>query len=284
MHPSDYLGNRQLFFIPCNLQHNLHDSLMGHSLLLCNDDGIYADGMHHLYHALRPSHTCTIIAPDRERSAAGHAITLTDPIKTKEIYHDEERYGLAVSGTPADCIKLALCHLHKKNPPALVVSGINLGSNLGISVLYSGTVSAASEAVILGIPGVAISLCTYENPEWETAAYVAQEVTRRLIEDPLPQGVLLNVNVPNLPLHALKGLRRAHMGKSRFVERFSAHRDPQGNQYYWLDGDMQCLEDDPNADVHVVQAGYASLTPIHINLTAQDSLDQLADWNTEYHT
>jgi 5'-nucleotidase len=282
MHPSDYLGNRQLSFIPCNLHHNVHDTHMRNSLLLCNDDGIHAEGISHLYHTLRGSNDCKIIAPDRERSAAGHAITLTDPIKTKEIYHGEDSYGLAASGTPADCIKLALCHLYKENPPALVVSGINLGSNLGISVLYSGTVSAASEAVVLGVPGVAISLCTYENPHWETAAYVADEVTKRLLEDPLPSGVLLNVNVPNLPLNALKGLRTAHMGKSRFIERFNAHHDPQGNLCYWLDGDMQCLEDDPNADVHVVQAGYASLTPIHINLTAQDSLDQLARWNTDY--
>ena len=251
-------------------------------ILLCNDDGIHAPGIYELHQSLQPIASIDLIAPDAERSAAGHAITLTDPLKVMPIEKNDQPFGLAVSGTPADCIKLSLCHLRKTNPPDLVVSGINLGSNTGISVLYSGTVSAASEAVILGIPGIAISLCTYHNPPWETAAHVAREIIKKQKKDPLPPGVLLNVNVPNVPLNELKGFQVARMGRSRFVERFSTHQDPRGNTYYWLDGDLELLDDRPNTDVHVVEAGFASLTPIHIDLTAESAIEQLTHWNKTF--
>ena len=251
-------------------------------ILLCNDDGIHARGIYELHQALQPYGTIDVIAPDTERSAAGHAITLTDPLKVTPTEINNQPFGLAVGGTPADCIKLSLCHLRKNNLPDLVVSGINLGSNTGISVLYSGTVSAASEAVILGVPGIAISLCTYQDPHWETAAHVAHTIVQKYTEDPLPTGIILNVNVPNLPLNQLKGLKSARMGRSRFVERFSTHTDPRGNDYYWLDGDLELLDERTDTDVHVIEAGYASLTPIHIDLTAENILDQLTHWNESY--
>lgn len=251
-------------------------------ILLCNDDGIHAPGISALHNALGKFGELQVVAPDTERSAAGHSITLTDPIKTLPVEKNGKHFGTAVSGTPADCIKLALCLLMKDSPPSLVVSGINLGSNTGISVLYSGTVSAASEAVILGIPGIAISLCTYQNPHWETAEKVAKEIVAKAIKNPLPAGTLLNVNVPNIPISELKGMKAARMGRSRFVEKFSAHRDPRGNNYYWLDGELSLLDDAPDSDVQVVNEGYVALTPIHIDLTARYAMEQVATWNAEY--
>ncbi len=251
-------------------------------ILLCNDDGIHACGISELHSAISHLGELYVCAPDAERSAAGHAITLTDPIKTIPIEKNNQHFGTAVSGTPADCIKLALRYIMRDDPPDLVVSGINLGSNTGISVLYSGTVSAASEAVILGVPAIALSLCTYLNPQWETAAYVAKEIVGKVAKNPLPDGTLLNVNIPNIPLSELKGMKAATMGRSRFVEHFHTHKDPRGNEYYWLDGDLHLLDDDNNADIRVVESGYAALTPIQIEMTAHHVMEQVREWNEEY--
>ncbi len=252
------------------------------NILLCNDDGIHARGISVLHSAIGKQGKLHVVAPDMERSAAGHAITLTDPIKALSVEKNGQPFGTAVSGTPADCIKLALCLLHKDDLPGLVVSGINLGSNTGISVLYSGTVSAASEAVILGVPGIAISLCTYQDPHWETAAQVAKEIVAKVLKNPLPDGTLLNVNIPNVPLAELKGMKAARMGRSRFVEKFSTHLDPRGNSYYWLDGELDLLDDSADTDVRVVRSGYVALTPIHIDLTARHAMEQVESWNEEY--
>ncbi|VGO23088.1 5'/3'-nucleotidase SurE [Pontiella sulfatireligans] len=251
-------------------------------ILLCNDDGIHARGIAELHSSIGHIGDLHVCAPDTERSAAGHAITLTDPIKTFSVEKNDQLFGTAVGGTPADCIKLALCLLHKDNPPDLVVSGINLGSNTGISVLYSGTVSAASEAVILGVPAIALSLCTYQNPHWETAAKVASEIVARVAENPLPDGTLLNVNIPNVPLSELKGMKAARMGRSRFVEKFTTHLDPRGNNYYWLDGELDLLDDSADTDVRVVESGYVALTPIQIEMTAYKDMAQVATWNVKY--
>jgi 5'-nucleotidase len=223
-----------------------------------------------------------VVAPSTERSAAGHAITIFDPIRTMPIDNDTGFSGIAVDGTPADCVKLAVSFLHKDAPPDLVVSGINLGSNTGISVLYSGTVSAASEAAILGVPAIALSLCTYQNPHWETAAKIAAEVVEKVAGNPLPDGVLLNVNIPNLPLDQIKGLRAGQMGRSRFIEKFTEHRDPRGNYYYWLDGEMKMMDNDAETDERLVSNGYVALTPIHIDLTARHCIEQVREWNVEY--
>lgn len=251
-------------------------------ILLCNDDGIHARGIAVLHKAIGDLGELLVVAPDVERSAAGHAITLSDPIKTISVEKNEQPFGTAVGGTPADCVKLALRLLHKDDPPGLVVSGINLGSNTGISVLYSGTVSAASEAAILGVPAIAISLCTYLDPHWDTAAKVAKEIVAKVLENPLPDGTLLNVNIPNRPYSELKGMKAAHMGRSRFIEKFTSHLDPRGNHYYWLDGDLALLDDSADADVRVVNDGYVALTPIHIDLTACHVMEQVETWNVEY--
>ncbi|MDZ8117165.1 5'/3'-nucleotidase SurE [Pontiella agarivorans] len=251
-------------------------------ILLCNDDGIHAEGINALYEALCKTNELRVVAPHTERSATGHAITIYDPIRTLPVKRENGLSGIAVDGTPADCIKLACSFLHKKDPPDLVVSGINLGPNTGISVLYSGTVSAASEAVVLGFPAIALSLCTWENPNWETAAKVARLVISNVRKNPLPKDTLLNVNIPNLPFEAIKGIKAGKMGRSRFIEKFSEHRDPRGNLYYWLDGELELQDEHPDTDIRLIEAGYVSLTPIHIDLTAHKALDAIRKWETEF--
>jgi 5'-nucleotidase len=241
-------------------------------ILICNDDGIHAPGISVLHGAVREFGALYVIAPDVERSAAGHAITLADPIKSTPVDKNGEFFGYGIGGTPADCIKLAVCAILKDTPPDLVLSGINLGSNTGISVIYSGTVSAATEGVVLGIPGVAFSLCTYTNPEWEMAGRIVRELTQRIIKNGMPPGVLLNVNMPNLPYDRLKGIKITRMGRSRFIEKFHKRLDPRGRTYYWLDGELEVHDDGSDVDIHAVRDGYVSITPIHLDLTAYDHL------------
>lgn len=241
-------------------------------ILICNDDGIHAPGISVLHRAVKEFGERCVIAPDVERSAAGHAITLADPIKSMPVDKNGEFFGYGIGGTPADCIKLAVCAIMKDASPDLVLSGINLGSNTGISVIYSGTVSAATEGVVLGIPGVAFSLCTYTDPEWEMAGRVANEITRKIIETPMPPGVLLNVNMPNLPYEQLKGIKITRMGRSRFIEKFHKRLDPRGRTYYWLDGELEVHDDGDDIDIHAVRDGYVSITPIHLDLTAYEHL------------
>ncbi len=248
-------------------------------ILVTNDDGIHAPGIRVLADALRGLGEVTVVAPDAERSAVGHAITLADPIKVREVSLDGVRCAFAVGGTPADSVKLAVCALMSE-PPDLVVSGINLGPNAGIAIIYSGTVSAATEGTLLGIPSMAVSLATFERPEWATAAQAARELARRLADDPLPRGVLLNVNVPNLSWESVRGYTAARMAPSRFVETFHGRRDPRGNLYYWMDGDLEIEGDPEGTDLRRLAEGWICLTPIHLDLTSPLGMERLRRWTT----
>jgi len=247
-------------------------------ILISNDDGIHAPGLHALVSALRGSGDIAVVAPDSEQSAVGHAITLSDPIRVRRVELMDGILGYAVGGTPADSVKLAICALLDA-PVDMVVSGINLGPNAGISVIYSGTVSAATEGTILGIPSMAISLNTFERPHWETAAECARRLVRRLAEDPLPRGVLLNVNVPNRPWNEIAGFAVTSMAESRFVETFEKRADPRGNIYYWMDGYLQPTGERDGSDLDALEKGWVTLTPIHFDLTHRPSLAQLRQWN-----
>jgi 5'-nucleotidase len=244
-------------------------------ILLSNDDGIHAPGIHALYDAVKDLGEIHVVAPDVERSAVGHAITLSDPIKTQKIHRNGDFFGYAVGGTPADCVKLAVYALMDK-PPDLVISGINLGPNAGISVIYSGTVSAATEGTILGIPSIAISMNTFKDPLWDTAAHFARHFAKLVMKNGLPAETLLNVNVPNVPLNEIKGTRLTRMGRSRFVETFDRRVDPRGNIYYWMDGQLEMLGDAKGTDVKAVEEGYVSITPIWFDLTHAAAMDHFA--------
>lgn len=248
-------------------------------ILISNDDGIHAPGIRALYQAIHDLGETHVVAPIAEQSAVGHAITLSNPIKCRPIEKNGSFFGYGVGGTPADSVKLAVEALLPERPE-LVVSGINLGPNAGISVIYSGTVSAATEGTILGIPSMAISLNTFTDPIWETPAKIARDLVPKLAKNGLPQETLLNVNVPNLPFDQIKGYRVTHMGRSRFTEVFHRRTDPRGNAYYWMDGEMLMLDDSEESDVKALESGYVSLTPIWFDLTHRAVLEDFKKlWN-----
>jgi 5'-nucleotidase len=246
-------------------------------VLISNDDGIHAPGIAALYDAVKDLAEVHVVAPESERSAVGHAITISNPLKTKKVFRNGEFFGYAVEGTPADCVKLALSALLPE-PPDFVISGINLGPNAGISVLYSGTVSAATEGTVLGIPSMAISLNTFTDPIWETAQQVARAMLLRLQADSLPQDTLLNVNVPNIPFADIKGSRITRMGRSRYIETFERRTDPRGNVYFWMDGELALLEEAAGTDIDALAAGYVSLTPLGFDLTRHSALPHFDKW------
>ncbi len=247
-------------------------------ILVTNDDGIYAEGIQFLSKVLFESnrYRLKIVAPDHERSAVGHAITMHRPLRVERanFLHNPELTGWSVNGTPSDCVKLAVEAILEEQPD-LVVSGINRGSNLGTDVLYSGTVSAAVEGVILGLPAVAVSLTGgEESKDFIYAARFIRDLIPPLIAGGLPEGTLLNVNVPPGST-AIKGARATHLGTRRYKNSFDRRTDPRGLVYYWLAGDLVEGEEEENSDVRAVQEGYISVTPIHFNLTNEAVMPQL---------
>ncbi|MCS7000082.1 MAG: 5'/3'-nucleotidase SurE [Bacteroidota bacterium] len=247
------------------------------NILVTNDDGITSQGIYSLVEALRPLGSVTVVAPDRQQSAVGHALTVSEPLRVVRFWRDEQFFGYAVSGTPADCVKLAVARLLPTKPD-IVVSGINHGYNTGINVLYSGTVSAATEAMLLGIPAVAISLGTFdENADCSVAARTAAYIVERYHEFELPPTTLLNVNVPPLPEHQIKGVRITRQGQGVWNDEYEERLDPMGRPYYWLRGTYNHLDSDPNADDVAVEQGYIAITPIHYDLTDRAAIERLKE-------
>jgi 5'-nucleotidase len=247
-------------------------------LLLTNDDGINAPGLAALVREFSPRHKVSVIAPELEQTAVGHAITLADPIRVRRFSRNGNFFGHAVSGTPADCVKIALMEL-LESPPDMVVSGVNLGPNVGINVLYSGTVSAATEASILGRPALAVSLDTYADADFAPAARVAAalvEAAARIIPDGWPKGVCLNVNVPALPLAEIKGLTLTRQATGRFEERFDKRIDPHGRVYYWQCGQMP-RQTPPGTDLWALGQKMVSITPLRPDLSVQSDLEWALD-------
>ncbi len=251
------------------------------NILLTNDDGIYARGLAAIFMELSVLGDVTVVAPESEQSAVGHAISLNQPLRVRQVSLNGEVLGWAVSGTPADCVKIAIAEL-LPTPPDLVVSGINLGPNVGINVLYSGTVSAATEASILGLRAAAFSLNTYKNAEFSRAASLARKVLSDLLEWPgwTPQ-VCLNINLPDLPPDQVQGIRFTRQDVGPLVEHFERRVDPRERIYYWLAEINDREAPDPTTDFGALQAGYVSITPIHHDLTHYPSLENLL-FTTEY--
>lgn len=245
--------------------------------LVSNDDGIYADGIKALRKSLEQLGEVTVVAPDRERSATGHGITVYRPLRTKTIkYKNSNTIGYAVDGTPADCVKLGLEAIIEQ-PLDFVISGINLGPNLGTDVLYSGTVSAAYEAVINGVPAIAVSLNTWSEPDFSYAAQFIKQYVPQINSQKIPPGVLLNINIP----HGIepKGIKITKLGFRRYINVFDKRTDPRGQTYYWMAGEPQDLdENDPETDVYAVNNGYISVTPIQVDVTNYHFKQQLELW------
>jgi 5'-nucleotidase len=243
-------------------------------ILVTNDDGITAPGLQALYLAMAELGEVTIVAPDAEQSAVGHAITTMTPLRIKEVTLADGTVGHAVNGTPADSVRLAILTICQA-PPDLVVSGINLGPNTATNVIYSGTVSAATEARILRIPSIAVSLATFKDPIWETPATFARQLAADVLAHGLPDKVLLNINVPNLPLDKVKGIRVTRQGNSGYQERYEMRSDPRSVPYYWQAGTYAMSDVDEKTDSLAVDKGYVSVTPVSFDLTAHDYLPAL---------
>jgi len=248
------------------------------NILLTNDDGIFSEGIRALYESLSQIGKVTIVAPDTERSAVGHAITLSDPLRVKKVNRSGKFFGYATTGTPADCVKLAIRAILKKRPD-IVVSGINLGPNVGYSVLYSGTVSGATEGAILGIPSFAISLATFTNPNYGFAAEFARKLAKQILKHKnLPKGTLLNVNIPAVEKKRIKGVRIVKQSGRAIVERFDKREDPRKRIYYWLTGEIIKSDAKEDADIETIRKNYISITPIHCDMTNFDFMDKLKYW------
>lgn len=249
------------------------------NILATNDDGIFADGLRALVEELCKIGKVTVVAPDRERSATGHAITVLRPLMTERVdFHGLDVNAWSVDGTPSDCVKLAVGALLGEKPD-VVVSGINRGPNLGTDVLYSGTVSAAIEGVILGVPSIAISSAAYENCNYSLAAAFASEVTRKLVQYGLPPDTLLNINVPSVDEDQLRGVTITRLGTRKYRDIFDRRVDPRGRVYYWLGGEAIECDEDEDTDAVAIRNNKISVTPIHFDFTRYDLIQKLAKWN-----
>ncbi len=243
--------------------------------LLTNDDGIYARGLSALYEELSKDAECLIVAPEVEQSAVGHSITIFRPLMVRKASRNGKFLGYAVAGTPADCVKIGVREL-SEGPVDLVVSGINKGANVGINVLYSGTVSAATEGIILGIPSLAVSLDTHKDADFSVAARFARKMCSFMLKNGPFHGTVLNVNVPALPEEEIKGIAVARQAQARLLECFDKRTDPRENIYYWLTGETQCTPvEDAGSDASFLKQGMITITPLHYDLTRHNALAEL---------
>ncbi|HEY2925171.1 MAG TPA: 5'/3'-nucleotidase SurE [Candidatus Eisenbacteria bacterium] len=242
-------------------------------ILVTNDDGIHADGLRALAKALRPLGSITVVAPDREQSAASHALTLHRPLRIKRV----EEGVLSVDGTPTDCVLLGV-HGFLKQKPHLVVSGINHGPNMGNDTIYSGTVAAAVEGTFLGIPSVAVSLATWENADFEPAALVAHDLVKTFLEHGIHAGMCVSVNIPPIPRPAMKGVRVTRLGKRVYHDVIVEKTDPRGKLYYWIGGEDPTWEHDELSDFNAVSEGYVSVTPLLLEQTDYKAIVEMEAW------
>ena len=242
-------------------------------ILLSNDDGVHAKGMQVLQQALCQIADVTTVGPDRNCSGASNSLTLINPLRVQQM----ENGFLSVNGTPTDCVHLAISQLLDFTPD-LVVAGINHGANLGDDVLYSGTVAAATEGRHLGLPAIAVSMAGREEEHFATAAYVTVQVIKKLKSHPLPADQILNINVPSVSIEQLKGIQVTRLGRRHKAETMTSATDPWGRKIYWYGSLGSELDAGEGTDFHAVANGYASITPLQIDMSAYKSMDRLQQW------
>ncbi|WP_159655578.1 5'/3'-nucleotidase SurE [Vibrio atypicus] len=241
-------------------------------ILLSNDDGVHAQGIHALAESLQDIAEVTIVAPDRNRSGASNSLTLEQPLRVTEIA--DKVYS--VQGTPTDCVHFALNELMKDALPDLVLTGINHGANLGDDVLYSGTVAAAMEGHFLGVQAVAFSLVGKQH--FVTAGKIARQIVEQHLVKPIPTNRLLNINVPDLPFEQLKGTAVTRLGARHHAEAMIKQQDPRGHDIYWLGPPGKEQDAGEGTDFYAVDQGYVSVTPLQVDLTAHESLRSMDNW------
>jgi len=249
-------------------------------ILVSNDDGIDSAGIQVLVKSLREIADVTVVAPHQEQSAVGHAITMQTPLRVFEYHKDGKFFGYAIDGTPADCVKIGIRNLMTE-PPDLMVSGINHGSNTAINIIYSGTVSAAREAAIMDVPSIAISVTSHSVMDFSFAAKVAKMLSLEVNKRGLPKGTMLNVNVPNLPEEQIAGILVTKQGKSKWDDIYEKRVDPYGRNYYWLTGNLVEVDHSLEYDQAAIRNNYVSVTPIHFDLTDYKTFEEMKEWKIE---
>ena len=248
-------------------------------ILLTNDDGISAEGLNALYKQLKSLGDVLIVAPDGQRSAISHAITLLNPIRCKKLYKNRKLFGYALSGYPADCVKFAKNVLFENALPDLVVSGINLGPNEGCSVHYSGTVAGAREGALLGVPSIAVSLNAFSDPDYSYAAKFTRKLAQKVLADAnFPSGSFLNVNVPNCPASEIQGVKFTRQGLIPIHGSFKKYQDPHEIDYYWMTGEAPKSRRDEGDDIFALNQNYITVTPIQTDSTDYELLNRMQNW------
>jgi 5'-nucleotidase len=249
-------------------------------ILLTNDDGVRAEGIRRLRRAVSMLGKVVVVAPERQQSGASHALTLDNPLRSNWLDDDT----IAVDGTPTDCVLLAMRGLLERKPNILV-SGLNHGPNLGDDVTYSGTVAAAFEGTLLGLPSLAISVCSWKECNFDAAERFATSIVRRTLECGLPDGTLLNVNVPSLPPEEIKGVKVTKLGKRIYRDAVVRKQDPRGKDYYWIGGQppIWCEEEEKGeTDFEAVEEGMISVTPLQLDLTDYRSMHMVRAWDLSF--
>ncbi len=250
-------------------------------ILLTNDDGIDSEGLYILYKVLEEDKRfdMRIVAPDKERSAVGHAITVFHPISVRKEYREGKFFGYAVDGTPADCVKIAIRSILECLPD-LLISGINRGANIGENIIYSGTVSAATEGTTYGVASIAVSIDNLVDPDFGYAASFTKKIAEQILDSGgLPEGTLLNINIPDVSEKEIKGVKITKQSDAKFNDNFIKRVDPRGRDYYWMDGEFIGETKDENFDYGAVKNNYISVTPIHYDMTDHKVLDYFKEWN-----
>lgn len=234
-------------------------------ILITNDDGIDSPGLKELAIALSKTADLLVVAPDRQRSAISQAMTIAAPLMPHSLNVAENIIAYAVNGTPVDCVKLGVSSLMKEKPD-LICAGINLGPNTSVSVAYSGTVAAAMEGVVQGIPSIAFSLNSFSyNQDFKSAANYAYKILNLLIKEELPKDLLLNVNIPSLAEQEIKGIKVTHLSNSKWIDAYQKRIDPFGREYYWFSGEFVNFDSDANSDDNALKNGFVSISPIKVN-------------------
>lgn len=249
-------------------------------ILITNDDGITAPGIRNLIEVMQEIGDIVVVAPDKPQSATGHSITINNTLYLNEVSDKNNPIKeISCSGTPVDCVKLAVSEILKQKPD-LCVSGINHGSNSSINVIYSGTMSAAVEAGIEGIPAIGFSLLDYDwNADFNPAKKFIKKIAQEVLANGLPEGVVLNVNIPKLSANEIKGIKVCRQAKAVWQEKFDKRKTPQGRDYYWLTGEFVNQDKGNDTDEWALENGYISIVPVHFDLTAHHAMQQLNTWN-----
>jgi len=244
-------------------------------ILVCNDDGVFAPGIAALIEVAQEFGKVVVVAPDKPQSGSGHGITISATLRINKIQEEENISIYSTTGTPVDCIKLAVNEImHRK--PDILISGINHGSNASINVIYSGTMSAAIEGAMEGIPSVGFSLLDHSiDADFSASQELARRIIPKILEKGLPKGVCLNVNIPKLQYEEIKGIRVCHQANGNWVEEFDARKDPSGHDYYWMTGRFVNFEENSENDIALLENSYVAVVPVQFDMTAYSAMEEI---------